>query len=141
MPLLDDCLQFFQTKDLYAVLQLERTASVEEIKKSYRRLSLKYHPDRHDSLAKEQMTRVFQTLSKVHFVLSDADKRSFYDSTGLVDKEDGLDGAADWDDYFRALFPKISKKGEEEGISARVANFLLQTLTASWTSTSDLRKR
>lgn len=57
------------------------------------------------------MTRVFQTLSKVHFILTDTDKRSFYDSTGLVDKEDGLDGESDWNDYFRALFPKVTKKG------------------------------
>lgn len=113
MGLADDCQQYFDTKYLYAVLSVTRDASTAEIKKSYRRLSLKHHPDRHesDSPSKEEMTRVFQTLSKVHFILSDPDKRAFYDSTGLVDQEDGLDGEADWNDYFRALFPKVTKKG------------------------------
>lgn len=54
------------------------------------------------------MTRLFQVLSKVHFILSDKEKRAFYDTTGLVDKEDCLDSQADWDEYFRALFPKVT---------------------------------
>lgn len=113
MGLIDDCFLFFGTKDLYAVLALEKNASANEIKKSYRRMALKHHPDHHesDSRSKEEMTRVFQALSKVHFILSDADKRAFYDSTGLVDQEDGMGGESDWNDYFRALFPKVTKKG------------------------------
>lgn len=113
MGLADDCQQHFGTHDLYAVLSVAKDATTAEIKKSYRRLSLKHHPDRHesDSRSKEEMTRIFQTLSKVHYILSDDEKRAFYDSTGLVDNEGGLDGEADWNDYFRALFPKVTKKG------------------------------
>lgn len=112
MGLIDDCEQFFGTKDLYKVLDVSRGATENEIKKAYRKLSLKYHPDRHgdSSHSKEQLTRFFQVLSKVHFILSDKEKRDFYDSTGLVDKEDCLDSEADWDDYFRALFPKVTRK-------------------------------
>ena len=118
MGLIDDCQQYFDTSDLYAVLGLEKDATPDQIKKSYRRLALKHHPDRHesDSRSKEEMTRMFQTLSKVHFILTDAEKRAFYDSTGLVDKEDGLDGEADWDDYFRALFPKVTQKGNDRNL-------------------------
>ena len=112
MGLLEDCLRFFDVKDLYSVLGLARDASAEQISKNYRRLALKYHPDRHESGAKEESTRAFQTLGQVHLVLSDADKRAFYDSTGLVDGSSGLDGDTDWTDYFRALFPKVTKKGE-----------------------------
>ena len=112
MGLLDDCDTLFGTKNLYEVLNLSSSATENEIKKAYRKLSLKYHPDRHTSSShsKDQLTRFFQVLSKVHFILTDKDKRSFYDTTGLIDKEDCLDSEADWDDYFRALFPKVTRK-------------------------------
>lgn len=115
MGLLDDCQVHFGTKDLYEVLGVKKSASGAEIKKGYRRLSLKHHPDRHDaadSKTIQDSTRIFQTLSKVHFILSDDEKRKLYDSTGIVDADDALDSQnADWNDYFRALFPKVTKKG------------------------------
>ena len=111
MGLLEDCETFFGFKDLFEVLGVKRDASEADIKKSYRRLSLKHHPDRcQEESKKEEMTKVFQTLSKVHYILSDEEKRKFYETTGLVDKEDCLDSEADWDDYFRALFPKVTTK-------------------------------
>lgn len=111
MGLLEDCLQYFGSKNLFEVLGVTKEAKEADVKKSYRRLSLKYHPDRcQDEHKKEEMTKIFQTLSKVHFILSDEEKRSFYETTGLVDKEDCLDSEADWDDYFRNLFPKVTKK-------------------------------
>lgn len=118
MGLLDDCLQYFDTKDLYQVLSLKKDASHAEIKKSYRKLSLKYHPDRHeDTDEKAKATKIFQTLSKVHFILSDEEKRKFYDTTGLVDKEDALEEGADWEEYFRALFPKVTVKDIDDFFS------------------------
>ena len=111
MGLIDECDTLFGTRNLYDVLAVPRSATEDQIKKAYRKLSLKYHPDRpSDSHSKEQLTRLFQVLSKVHFILSDKEKRAFYDTTGLVDKEDCIDSEADWDEYFRALFPKVTKK-------------------------------
>lgn len=113
MGLLDDCKEFFATSDLYEVLDVKKEASDADIKKAYRKSSLKWHPDRHadsNAIQLELVTKKFQTLSKVHFILSDKDKRAFYDSNGVIVGEDGLEGEADWDDYWRCLFPKVTVK-------------------------------
>lgn len=115
MGLISDLQEVFGTNDLYQVLGLKKDASSTDIKKGYRKLSLIHHPDRHcddtSTKSKEEMTRAFQILSKVHFILSDEEKRKVYDSTGVVDDEDVLDKDADWDSYFRALFPRVKRKG------------------------------
>jgi DnaJ family protein C protein 9 len=121
MGLIDDCELHFATKDLYEVLNVSKDAGDAEIKKGYRKLSLKWHPDRHAEATedkKAEITSKFQTLSKVHFILSDKDKRSYYDNTGTVLSEDGIEGDADWSDYWRLLFPKITVK-DIEGFMAK----------------------
>jgi molecular chaperone DnaJ len=66
--------------DYYAILGVSQTAMLEEIKGSYRRLALKYHPDKNpgDNLAEEQFKRV----SEAYQVLSDSEKRQLYDLYG-----------------------------------------------------------
>src|ERR1051325_10928031 len=67
-------------RDYYEVLGVERTVTVEEIKKSYRRLAVKYHPDKNpgDKAAEEK----FKELSEAYEVLSDAQQRAAYDQHG-----------------------------------------------------------
>jgi len=67
-------------EDYYKILGLEKTASSEEIKKAYRKLALKYHPDKNpdNKEAEEQ----FKKISEAYAVLSDAEKRKQYDSFG-----------------------------------------------------------
>jgi molecular chaperone DnaJ len=67
-------------RDYYEVLSVERTATVEEIKKSYRRLAVKYHPDKNpgDKAAEEK----FKELSEAYEALSDEQKRAAYDQYG-----------------------------------------------------------
>jgi len=68
-------------KDYYAILGVPRTASAEEIKKAYRRLARKYHPDVNpgDKAAEEK----FKSISEAFDVLGDEEKRKVYDRFGV----------------------------------------------------------
>ena len=78
-------------RDYYEVLGVEKGASAEEIKKSYRKKAMKYHPDRNpgDKEAEEK----FKELGEAYEVLSDDDKRARYDQFGFagVDPNYGAD--------------------------------------------------
>ncbi len=76
------------TRDYYEVLSVERTADGEEIKRAYRRLAMKYHPDRNpgDSDAEAR----FKEAAEAYEVLSDDSKRKIYDQYG----HEGLRGRA-----------------------------------------------
>lgn len=67
-------------RDYYEVLGVARTATVEEVKKSYRRLAVQFHPDKNpgDVQAEER----FKEISEAYEVLGDADKRARYDRFG-----------------------------------------------------------
>lgn len=69
-------------RDYYQVLGLARTASVDEIKKAYRRLARQVHPDLHSGAKKTEMEKKFKELNEAHEVLSDPDKRKKYDRYG-----------------------------------------------------------
>jgi molecular chaperone DnaJ len=71
-------------KDYYATLEVGRTASAEAIKKAYRRLALRYHPDRNpgDETAEER----FKACAEAYEVLGDPEKRQLFDAYG----EEGL---------------------------------------------------
>ncbi|KAI0220023.1 DnaJ-like protein subfamily C member 9 [Lamellibrachia satsuma] len=111
MPgLLEECRELFETDNLYAVLQISVKSTENEVKKAYRRLSLKVHPDRVDKKEKKAATCKFQILGKVYSILSDKDKRAVYDETGEVDDENDLPRDRDWYEYWRTLFMPISIK-------------------------------
>jgi len=61
--------------DYYEVLQLSKTASKEEIKKAYRKLSRKYHPDN----AGERGRKIFDQVQEAYAVLGDEEKKAVYD--------------------------------------------------------------
>lgn len=74
------------TRDYYEVLGVGREASDAELKKAYRKLALKFHPDRNKG--DESAAEKFKEVSEAYEVLSDADKRRVYDQYG----HDGLRG-------------------------------------------------
>ena len=79
-----------QTKDYYAILGVKKTASADEIRKAFRKLARKYHPDlnKGNKTAEEK----FKDLSEANEVLSDAKKRKIYDQLGFY--SDNIDPAA-----------------------------------------------
>ena len=70
--------------DLYAELEVPRGADSSEIKKSYHRLSRIHHPDKVPLERKEEATKKFQQITNAYEVLSDDEKRAFYDQTGQI---------------------------------------------------------
>ncbi len=75
-------------RDYYEVLGLGRDAPLDDIKKSYRQMALKYHPDRNPG--DEEAPKRFKEAAEAYEVLSDAEKRQRYDRYGHA----GLNGAA-----------------------------------------------
>src|SRR5271169_448914 len=77
------------TKDYYATLGVKKTASAEDIRKAFRKLARKYHPDVNpgDKSAEEK----FKQLSEANDVLSDPKKRKFFDEVGFY--SDNIDPA------------------------------------------------
>lgn len=89
-------------KDYYKILGVERSASQDEIKKAYRKLAVKYHPDKNpdDKVAEEK----FKEISEAYQVLGNADSRKKYDELG-----------ANWKQYENAGFNGF---GGGQGFSA-----------------------
>ncbi len=77
--------------DLYILLEIERDASDDQIKKAYRKLAMQFHPDRNASHDAEEK---FKEISEAYQVLSDPDKRAYYDRTGSAPgTQAGMGGA------------------------------------------------
>lgn len=72
-------------KGLYSTLDVSPGATEEEIKKAYRRLALRWHPDKNPD--DPEATGRFQSISNAYAVLSDPQQRRFYDETGAVGQE------------------------------------------------------
>jgi DnaJ-class molecular chaperone len=86
-------------RDFYEVLGVSRDASADDIKKAYRQLALKYHPDRNPG-NKEAEER-FKEAANAYEVLSDAEKRKAYDQRGRLGVEDlGFHGFTTNEDIF-----------------------------------------
>ncbi|MBM3249461.1 MAG: molecular chaperone DnaJ [Candidatus Omnitrophica bacterium] len=84
-------------RDYYEILGVRKSASLEEIKKAYRELALRYHPDRVPAEQKKEAEEKFKEVSEAYAVLSDAQKRALYDQYG----HSGIDQKYAYEDIFR----------------------------------------
>src|SRR3954466_14806131 len=88
-------------RDYYEILNVPKTASNDEIKSTYRKLALKYHPDRNKSPEAEEK---FKEISEAYAVLSDDEKRKRYDTYGHVGAEEVFRGSeANFDEVFKDI--------------------------------------
>jgi len=73
-------------KDYYKILDISRNATIDDIKKAYKKLALKYHPDRNSDSDKETAKAKFVEINEAYEILSDEKKKKIYDQFG----EEGL---------------------------------------------------
>ena len=81
--------------DYYQLLEVDRSADAEQIKKAYRRLAVKFHPDKNKG-SKESEER-FKEITQAYEVLRDPDKRAAYDRYGEQGVRGGPGGPAGFD--------------------------------------------
>ncbi|CAG9861921.1 unnamed protein product [Phyllotreta striolata] len=85
--------------DYYKVLKVQKNATSEEIKKAYRQLALKWHPDKNPD-NKEEATKKFREISEAYEILSDSKKRKSYDKYGTAKPMTGQTRQSGHDDFF-----------------------------------------
>ena len=111
------------TRDYYEILGVKRTASDDEIKRSYRKLAMKYHPDKNPN--KKEAEERFKEINEAYAVLSDPEKRKQYNAFGKerfhqrFTQEDIFRGF-DVDEIFSSLF---KGRGRREFRSGRGVDF------------------
>ena len=96
-------------RDFYEVLGISKSASEEEIKKAYRKLAMKFHPDRNDGDKEAEVK--FKEVKEAYEMLSDAEKRSAYDQFGFAGVDPnmraGAGAGAGFADSFGDIFGDI----------------------------------
>ena len=136
-------------KDYYQVLGVQRSASADEIRTAYRKLAMKYHPDRNPG--DKQAEDKFKEANEAYQVLSDSQKRARYDQlgsaysswqnrgapgggfdwgqwttgqpggSGQVNFDDFFGGAGGFSDFFSAIFGGMPSGGATSGMGSRMA--------------------
>jgi len=104
-------------KDFYDILGIERGAGADAIKKAYRGLAMKHHPDRNPD--DKEAERKFKEASEAYEVLKDDDKRAAYDRFGHAAFEQGVGeqgaGGAGFADIFDEMFGDFAQGGQRPG--------------------------
>jgi len=98
----------------YQELEISQDASEDEIKKAYRRLALKWHPDKNPESEKELATAKFKEIAKAYFILSDPEKRKRYNNSLLKGEVfDSESSFSEFDVRLDEFLEKVRKFGEE----------------------------
>jgi curved DNA-binding protein len=104
-------------RDYYSILGVNRDATLEEIKRAYRRLALKYHPDR--NLEQEGSEERFKQINAAYAVLSDPEKKNAYDRFGNGQLRQGFSREDTFSDFNFKDFLRGSDLRFNEEISHR----------------------
>ncbi len=117
-------------KDYYEVLGVKKEATPEEIKKAYRQLALKFHPDRNKSGGDTE--KKFKEINEAYQILSDPEKKSRYDQFGSAEGMGGFDSqgrgfsdfgnSGDFSDIFDSFFGTRTRKNEDRVHPQKGAN-------------------
>ena len=123
-------------RDYYEVLGVPRTASADDIKRAYRQLARKHHPDLKPAAERTQAAERFKEINEAYEVLSDPDKRGKYDALGANWKsgmdfsppggERGYTGTAEWEDvgdvsdFFASLFGRGTGRTSRGGVRVTI---------------------
>ena len=123
-------------RDYYEVLGVPRTATADDIKRAYRQLARKHHPDLQPAAERTRAAERFKEINEAYEVLSDSDKRGKYDALGANWKS-GMDftppgaersyaGTAEWEnaedvsDFFASLFGRGARRPGRGGVRVRI---------------------
>jgi curved DNA-binding protein len=123
-------------RDYYEVLGVPRTASADDIKRAYRQLARKHHPDLKPAAERAQAAERFKEINEAYEVLSDPDKRGKYDALGANWKsgmdfsppggERGYAATAEWEDvgdvsdFFASLFGRGTGRTSRGGVRVTI---------------------
>lgn len=99
-------------KDYYETLNIPKIATEEEIKKAYKKMALKYHPDRNKEKGAEE---IFKQVNEAYSILSDPEKRKVYDKFGFAGLENnGMNFNGNMGDIFGSFFNDMFGGGGAE---------------------------
>lgn len=125
-------------RDYYEVMGVPRTATAADIKKAYRKLARKHHPDLQPVAERAKASERFKEINEANEVLSDPEKRKKYDALG-ANWKNGMDwtpppgagggggGSAQWEDlgdfsdFFASVFGDRARGGRRSGAGAKVS--------------------
>lgn len=84
-------------RDYYEILGISKSASIDDIKKAYRKLAIKYHPDKNPG--NKEAEEKFKEATMAYSVLSDSEKKNKYDKFGHAGVEPGMGGPGQYQDF------------------------------------------
>ncbi|MCM8780492.1 MAG: molecular chaperone DnaJ [Candidatus Omnitrophica bacterium] len=112
-------------RDYYEILGVKKNATLEEIKRAYREMALRYHPDRVPTEQKKEAEEKFKEISEAYAVLSDPQKRALYDQYGHA----GIDQRYAYEDIFKgADFSDIFEGLSEFGLGGSIFDEIFSDL-------------